>query len=785
MTSPGGIDHQGSLQPSAEVTLAEAREQAQDAIRRLWPLNVRFQNYVNEGIDKAILNDLFVDLGLSSDVTMQDREQVAGAAQIQSKPPPHVAEQKSDQQTLQTAPETTEAPDKPKNKAEERKDRIARLLAAKGSKASAGTSLPNNTKPALGTQVAAVPSKTQSEKSKLLQQKMEALKKAREETAKKAAQEQASAAPNTAVMVSQSLAAPASSGSNGTTTNETPVPVEQRTQPASPTEKVDAQATQPIPGLFLSSIPQPTQPINPRKRPVAADLNDALSMSSYKRPFGQIRESGPFLIDVSDDEDDAEMEIDSPEQRSPVVQVTTPAVRPSSFRDHPALSDNGVSRQCSSPSAIATPTGPVVHTNSLYDLESMNKKIEDMKRKIAEAEARKKAKQSQNGTPSLPLSQVQSKEGSVDPLSNTRPPLIRAETTDNRTFTSLPQETPGTALKVPKGPIRSQHTNNLIRSRIASERLPLLEARRRSQMAQLRELQSQVTRIEKEIQDSLDEEKRLREEVKLSESASDDTQLPPRSESVPGGNNSGSTSLETTRDLQATTIQASEKPDVQHSQPTASTSLILPPAANEDLTTGATNVHASLESSILDQGSGSPSSRIENEDPSVAEDQEMGEAFEKNTDEGFSPVDPVATPSAAEEPLATSGIGATNPDDLTSDSARELDLDRDPEVAMEDVEDSSSSDDISDASDDYEPAEPEIEQPRESSSPLSQSPPHKSVVLETDEADDQGVSTATPITELISTAKEDSVPGSAREVDMGLLRNRTTHLTKNRSIRYK
>jgi hypothetical protein len=386
-----------------------------------------------------------------------------------------------------------------KDKSEERKDRIARLLAAKGSKATvvgadtnksgAATPISKNAP----TMTKSDKTRTQSEKSKLIQQKMEALMKAREANAK--APPQAPAPPVSSI----SQPGPDASRSNSQ------VPVDSTNlddHSDAAVETTDPSAGPPIPGLFLSSnAPSPAP--NQRKRPVAADLNENSTPTIQKRPFGQARESRPFLIHVSDDEDDAEMEIDSPEMRpSSVQRPITPGSRALSFRDNTALPDSG-SRSA----------------GSMIDLASMNKKIEDMKRRIAEAEARKKkAKQLGSDSP-LPRSETQSKEGSADVAAPATPPVrgasSTAEVARNSPASSAPQPgiSPDAVTKLPK--IRDQRlqARPSLRARVASERLPIVTAQRMECQEQLKHFQSEVARVKKEIENKLVEEERLKKDA--------------------------------------------------------------------------------------------------------------------------------------------------------------------------------------------------------------------------------------------------------------------------------
>ncbi|KAI5464092.1 hypothetical protein BGZ63DRAFT_411906 [Mariannaea sp. PMI_226] len=537
--------------------VATAKQKAEEAVRRLWPLNIRYENYLEEGIDKDLLDNVFKDLGLDPAVAKILPEKIVPSPGIKDQGTPKEAQDASATKDSEKASNGSSEGEKPLDKSEERKDRIARLLAAKGSKpaapivpTAATTSAPSalsvlpaqslstptetaieSSTPSEAPTAAKGPrlTKSQSEKSKLIQQKMEALRKQREAN-KSVPPPQALATPVAVTSLPQPTTLPNTPAANDNVADSSlsgpsDLPTAPVAQPLTTLERSDSIGGGSIPGLFLSA-PQPSPVINERKRPVAADLNENSDANNHKRPFGQTRHSQPFLIDVSDEEGDTDMDIDSPEDEpTPNFQPSTPG-RTTSFRDYPALPDSISHRQLSSPRTGGTPIG---YGNGI-DLEHMNKQIEDMKRKIAEAEARKKAKLSNNGTPSVPQSQVQSKEGSVEmtaaavPVSEVTSQLT-VEIDDARS-SSQPSQPPSRPVSQPPSPaplrlpkVRGNTTDRKtpLRARIASERLPVLEAHRKEQMRHLKHLQDEIARIERDIQDSLAEERELREEAAGSE----------------------------------------------------------------------------------------------------------------------------------------------------------------------------------------------------------------------------------------------------------------------------
>ena len=236
----------------------------------------------------------------------------------------------------------------------------------------------------------------------------------------------------------------------------------------------------------------------------------------FTAPFDQNLESRPFLINVSDDDDDEDMEIDSDDrQGTPPNAHNIASQRYSLTHDAASLSDSAIIQHVQHSAGSSTPLRSLSRNNG-GELESMNKKIEEMKRRIAEAEARKKAKSSRQASPSLsPLN-----DGSVvnSPEAAGHPALASA----------IPQHR-----ELGKGAGISFKSNLERRngSRIASERLPLLEAKRREQLAKLKALQMEVARIEKQLEDDMLEEEQLKVEMINYVPNEDDTGLTYRSTS--------------------------------------------------------------------------------------------------------------------------------------------------------------------------------------------------------------------------------------------------------------
>ncbi|KAK2930025.1 hypothetical protein FoTM2_010365 [Fusarium oxysporum f. sp. vasinfectum] len=731
-TNDNGGEYSSSPRPDTrhiDSIISESKKRAEKAILHLWPLNVRYHNYIEEGIDRALLDELFEEMGLDLEGTTANQGEAKRPSMSKvAKVPSNTLDQESPSTVASTATTGPRGVEQMKDKSEERKDRIARLLAAKGSKTTVGDT--DNAKPAypmslLPGNTKTDKTKSQSEKSKLIQQKMEALIKAREANAKAAPQAHTPSEPHLPLPVTETSRSQSLARADSMNIDE---------QTEVNVEIADPATAPSIPGLFLSSnAPSPVP--HQRKRPVAADLNENSTAMSHKRPFGQTRESRPFLIDVSDDEDDAEMEIDSPELRpSSIQRPMTPGSRTASFRDHPALPDSASRRAASSPKTAGTPT---TSANGMYDLESMNKKIEDMKRKIAEAEARKKAKQSGNNSP-LPQSGSPSKEGSVDVPTPPAPAVRRAVSTNTEVVQGSPassvHHSPHVIAKLPKARDQSVIARPSLRARVASERLPILEARRRAQAEQLKHLYSEAARLEKEIQNSLAEEERLKEDAaenELNPSTPNESELENfQRDSLHMVTNAQRSSQETNSKETLTGLAENEKMNLSCDE-------VEPDASMDE----ASSIESTNNKETIDE-------------PLQGELRELENHRTKET-----------TVPGSHSALATRSSITHNTVNISGDPAMNGAEEAEEDVAMEEADTSSEEEDT----DDYEPTHVGIRLP-DPQSPVSwhSSPFHAPLdhgVLETSDTDMQGMATTTPITQPISTGDGDTESETHREAE--------------------
>ncbi|OBT65429.1 hypothetical protein VE03_06045 [Pseudogymnoascus sp. 23342-1-I1] len=566
-----------SILPSTSVSgtksVQDARRQAQNAVLNLIPLKVRFQNFVDEGIDEEIIRSVFEDIGMSSSYS-PPKQLSGGIGQAQrtaSFTPQAVASVVSDsitssapqihskfntnttntnasnqytgnsQQTINSAVPIT-------SKGEERKDRIARLLEEKSKKllnlpqpiSPATTVVTDNT---LASKSTTPQSTTKVDKAKLLKQKMEALQKSREARAQKATAKQTaeSTMQSGATGPGQPQIPLSQITSPSTSVPSTLPPHDIRTYSASP-QHLEPQTLMPsIPGLFLSgktgavqpNIPQGTsivQNTNLRKRPVASDFDsNAPTNTTYKRPFGHSRNDQRLVIDVSEEESDnesVEMEID--DQVGDILARDIQAANPlrPGLRDLPPLSDFPPKKSFAAPSStLSTPPslqGPQRTSTRPEDLKRKEFEIQEMRRKIAEAELRKKAKLVASGsqTPmnktSTPVENRSAKDASISNKIHTsvhierliddasrrieeeQEKLARAQTLEERSAEDLKQ--------------KETEQRRQRRARIAAD-LPVVDAEVQESQRRLAGLRKEMENLELAVQKRLEEKCRLAEEM--------------------------------------------------------------------------------------------------------------------------------------------------------------------------------------------------------------------------------------------------------------------------------
>jgi hypothetical protein len=309
-----------------------------------------------------------------------------------------------------------------------------------------------------------------------------------------------------------------------------------------------------IPGLFLAAAPRAsqhpssehptpnaTETVNQRKRPVASDFDGAPAGISYKRPFGQSRNDQPLVIDVSDEDsendDIQEMDIDDHHGNSSINQAQNGRDTPSakSIRDLPPLSDFPPRKHFPTPSsAVSTPPAlQAASKSSLSKPEDLLRKemeIQEMKRKIAEAERRKRAKQNLSGS-QTPLSNNSGSSPAKGGITSSATDKIEVSSIQiERLIVDASRQVDQDQRKLAEAHAVEQEKadelkqseveqKRLRRAKIASD-LPLVDAEVEKGQKKLAELQAEIARIEAAVQQGLDEKRRLAEELeKLSQEA--------------------------------------------------------------------------------------------------------------------------------------------------------------------------------------------------------------------------------------------------------------------------
>lgn len=535
--------------PVESDDLPGARKKAQAAILRLWPLEVRYQDYVEQGIDENVVHTLFASLGLDTKSAKANLVEQPQTIPMSEKPGPNATADRPaspPQAPNGTATAATEAPQPaPAVTAESRKDRIARrLMAAKAAKQAAPTSstqaasteattqppgsTPQQSTAAKGKATADAAQK-KAEKERLLQEKLAKLQQSRALRAQKGT-EKAAQEPQHATDLSQAQTMRPSPP----TQLNTETSASQGAEPSDGNQP-STQPAPPIPGLFLSASGSPL--VNPRKRPVASDLNDNSAAPPYKRTFNQHYVDKPLIIDVSDgsDDEDIEMEMSSPVE-GPASENSPSSFlppKPSSFRDLPPLSDKRGRRTRASPTSQASNTTGAKNQDNAK-LGNLTQNISELKQKIAELQRQKEAKASSskespaqssaNGTPAVEVQQPPA----TDPTS-TRSASPSAALQGSPTL-----QEPDIQRTLPKIP-RARSCNDPDRRqrlRAVSNNALILRASLERITAKQRLMRSELARLEKEGDDyrsRLDEAQQAERQLQAEEAIdmeSEQAQLP-------------------------------------------------------------------------------------------------------------------------------------------------------------------------------------------------------------------------------------------------------------------
>ncbi|CAI0651381.1 unnamed protein product [Colletotrichum noveboracense] len=736
---------QSSSSATAPLGLEDARKQARAAILNLWPMNVRYQQYVDEGIDATVVRNLFSELGLDASTSNQ-----AGGSGV-SAPPAMTTSHSPSQACKAPGGQASVAAVKPgvqeqapastaKSAGEERKDRIARLLAAKNAKAAPSSST------AASAEAKAAQASGMTDKETVQQQKMDALQKSREARAQKDAVRKNSVQTVQSANTSPAATRP-SSATNGTSTVPAAAQSPQSSLPQGQYPLPTAAPATTIPGLFMST-PQAAAS-NQRKRPVAADF--VASSQANKRPFGHQRQDKPFVIDVSDasDDEDIEMEITSPtEGSSSFQQANTPLQKTASFRNFPPLTD-GRPQVSPVPSNVTTPqSGIIAAQPKAGHLENMDKKIEAMKRKIALAEAKAKLKAAMSGQASGLKSNGQTPDATAD-SDGSKPAIRRVQSMGASSASDQPNPNApsspvvaeaGSSMRLPKPSERRAEAASVRaqKFREVSTSLPLVEGRLKAKKSKLRLLQSQIARLQKEIEEEGAEKEKLTQEMEQLNQDSDesgDPQSLPKSNSV---------------DPVATQTLVGPQSDVQADVPAADTAVL----ASSAVTSALSSIEAPQPQPPVAQSI---------EDSSIAAQADVAATGKAATNPPDVPDATVqAVPAPIEAPVnpvtSTNAVQKSRPVSSSSDGPSD--------VVMGESSDSSSQHEehIQDgdqecSSDAYEPSEA-VAPPNDARSPSTSPVPAGSTVsLANSDADPQEPSSrASQIPEQISLGVNESTP---------------------------
>jgi hypothetical protein len=548
-------------------SVEESRKKAQAAILNLVLYDVRYQTYIDEGFKEDIVGPLFDDLKMprTSSKALNRTHAISGSqfykeSKSQSSYQQHTAPPTLDKQSLAGG----------RNDAQH----IA-LSSSVGTNVQQtvikGTGLPQASLSPASTAAAPaqVKSTTMTEKERTLQTKMEALRKSREERAQKAAAKTGtnSLVMSVPVVQTEPHKLPQTSEKPNSPSKSPTIP---KAQPETSIQIISSQpqkqprnTQQPpiIPGLFLASaaaspapqsIPQdsinaPIQ-INQRKRPVAADFDDPLpAMTPFKRPFGYSPHNGgrsSLIIDLSDDEDedvamdlDSQADQDSPVQsarkisdlRSTATQNVPPANPPTRKPFTPPNTSSTNTPSMSQAAAKASLGRPEV-------LQQKESEIEELKKKIAEAEARKRARQTPSGTRTPRASETNSSEAKDRSIADDNLGSKVAASIEMQNLIGIAEDkvtveqqrlANAQAAEIEKAAElkrNEEEQKRLRREKIASD-LPLVEAEVLQNQTKLEQLRAEMAKIEAAVQKSLEDKQRLAEEMeRLGQEAEDQLQ---------------------------------------------------------------------------------------------------------------------------------------------------------------------------------------------------------------------------------------------------------------------
>ncbi|KAJ5191287.1 uncharacterized protein N7498_010272 [Penicillium cinerascens] len=396
---------------------AQLRIQAQGALLSLAPHNIRYHELVAEGIDPTILKRLYEEVGIK--ITASQSEKTTQAANVPGKffgaptSSPRQVEVAAPGNSKKHTPITVQAIASPASQTDdskpmERKELIARMLAAKAAKASESkvalteTQTPANATPTpssngtSGKENGVSVRERNKAQTELARQRIEELKRQallkRQQQAEQQAQQPTQSDKSAKIDQLAVLSEPTAAAVQHPLPVRPPVPLPTEAagipglvMPGSQRDSGMLSPAETTPAIVVDSTPvsRATQ----RKRPRAADFDEPAAIP--KRHSAQaVRHPGPaekLIIDISDDEslygdDEGEnMDVDSSPEQGATPMVTLETTGPS------------LQKYSSTRASTSTPQGSF-RPGDQDHIRKRESEIEAMRRKIAELEQKRKAK---------------------------------------------------------------------------------------------------------------------------------------------------------------------------------------------------------------------------------------------------------------------------------------------------------------------------------------------------------------------------------------------------------
>ncbi|KAH8423486.1 uncharacterized protein LDX57_001246 [Aspergillus melleus] len=396
---------------------AQLRIQAQGALLGLAPHNIRYNELIGEGINPHILKQLYEDVGIKISSPQPDAAPTMGSIMPENtgREAQEAASEKVSAQTLphvQNGTPPVPAPLKDTVKPMERKEVIARMLAAKAAKASGAPESPQADEPketpTQGREPHTDTASLEAPKEKEVRAKEK--NKAQTELARQRIEQLKKQGLMRNQQKSQSDSKSLDHGrSNGGSQNSDTVDETAAIQHSLPERPPDPESDSSarIPGLFMTDSKEDQSPdayvtpvqglvidstpqlrANQRKRPRASDFDEPIYIANgAHQPAPEER----LIIDISDDEfyDDNEDDEDSMD-----IETSTGYVSRDNGSTAPETSLRALESLPSRPlssQAFSTPQ-PNSRGSDQDHLRRKNLEIQAMHRRIAELEQRKKAK---------------------------------------------------------------------------------------------------------------------------------------------------------------------------------------------------------------------------------------------------------------------------------------------------------------------------------------------------------------------------------------------------------